>query len=59
MTDQLKEIEALLPTELFAGSKDWREGDVVERVRWLLIMHATARDEVARLQDVIIEGSEI
>ncbi len=42
---KLEEIEAMLPTELFAGSKDWVAGDVVERVDWLLSMYESCKQE--------------
>ena len=48
---EMKRIRDLLPTELFGGSKDWREGNTVERVEWLLTMYASAREEVERLVD--------
>jgi hypothetical protein len=52
MNDQImmERIRDLLPTELFEGSKDWREGNTVERVEWLLTMYASAKEEVARLE---------
>ena len=28
--NELERIKALLPTELYEDSKDWREGDVIE-----------------------------
>ena len=48
---EMKRIRDLLPTELFEGSKDWREGNTVERIEWLLSMYASAKQEVDRLQD--------
>jgi len=48
---EMKRIRDLLPTELFEGSKDWREGNTVERIEWLLSMYESAKDEVARLED--------
>jgi hypothetical protein len=55
MNDQImmERIRDLLPTELFGGSKDWREGNTVERVEWLLSMYASAREEVARLEELV------
>ena len=41
----LHRIKALLPTELFEGSKDWTQGDVVSRVEWLLAMYENAKTE--------------
>jgi hypothetical protein len=48
---EMKRIRDLLPTELFEGSKDWREGNTVERIEWLLSMYESAKDEVERLED--------
>ena len=31
MKTEIERIQELLPTELFEGSKDWREGSPVER----------------------------
>jgi hypothetical protein len=50
---EMKRIRDLLPTELFEGSKDWREGNTVERIEWLLSMYASAREEVARLEELV------
>ena len=47
---EMKRIRDLLPTELFEGSKDWREGNTVERIEWLLSMYASAKEEVERLE---------
>jgi hypothetical protein len=52
---EMKRIRDLLPTELFEGSKDWREGNTVERVEWLLSMYASAKEEIERLQDSLDE----
>ena len=49
----MKRIQELLPTELFEGSKDWREGSPAERVEWLLSMYASAKEEVARLEAML------
>ena len=49
--NELQRISALLPTELFEGSKDWREGSLVERVEWLLSMYASSQEEVMRLEN--------
>lgn len=51
---EMKRIRDLLPTELFEGSKDWREGNTVERIEWLLTMLESANQEVDRLQDELI-----
>lgn len=48
---EMKRIRDLLPTELFEGSKDWREGNTVERIEWLLSMYESSKQEVDRLQD--------
>ena len=40
----------LLPTEAFEDSKDWREGNTVERIEWLLTMYESAELEIERLQ---------
>ena len=50
MKTEIERIQALLPTDLFEGSKDWREGSVVDRVEWLLSMYASAQQEVERLE---------
>jgi hypothetical protein len=52
---EMKRIRDLLPTELFEGSKDWREGNTVERIEWLLTMYASAKEEVARLEKLVDE----
>jgi hypothetical protein len=59
MNDQImmERIRDLLPTELFAGSKDWREGSTAERVEWLLSMYASANEEVARLEDMLEDAN--
>ena len=50
---EIQRINALLPTELFEDSKDWREGSVSERVEWLLSMYHSSHEDVLRLeQDV-------
>ena len=55
MNDQIlmERIRDLLPTKLFGDSKDWREGNTVERVEWLLSMYASAKEEVARLERLV------
>ena len=55
MKTEIERIQELLPTELFEGSKDWREGNTVERVEWLLSMYASAKEEVARREDSLDE----
>jgi hypothetical protein len=54
---EMKRIRELLPTELFEGSKDWREGNYVERIEWLLSMYASANEEVARLEDMLEDAN--
>lgn len=51
MKTEIERIREFLPTELFDGSKDWREGSLAERVEWLLSMYASAKQEVDRLED--------
>jgi len=53
--NELQRISALLPTDLFEGSKDWREGSLVERVEWLLSMYQSSHEEVLRLEQEINE----
>ena len=50
---EIERINALLPTELFAGSKDWRVGSIADRVDWLLTMYSSAKEEVERLQSAL------
>jgi hypothetical protein len=50
MKTEIERIQELLPTELFEGSKAWREGSPVERVEWLLTVYAGAKEEIARLE---------
>lgn len=47
---EMARIRELLPTEAFEGSKDWREGNTVERIEWLLSMYKSAELEIDRLQ---------
>lgn len=49
----MERIRDLLPTELFAGSKDWREGNTIERIEWLLSMYESSKQEVERLEESI------
>ena len=48
--NKLEQIQALLPTDLYKDSKDWREGSVVERVEWLLSMYQNSHEDVLRLE---------
>jgi len=50
---EMKRIRDLLPTELFEGSKDWREGNTVERIEWLLSMYESSKQEVERLEKML------
>jgi hypothetical protein len=50
---EMKRIRDLLPTELFEGSKDWREGNTVERIEWLLSMYESSKEEVERLEKLV------
>jgi hypothetical protein len=50
---EMKRIRDLLPTELFEGSKDWREGNTVERIEWLLSMYESSKQEVERLENLV------
>ena len=54
---EIERIQELLPTELFGGSKDWREGNYVERIEWLLSMYSNAKEEVARLEDMLEDAN--
>ena len=54
---EMKRVRDLLPTELFEGSKDWREGNTVERIEWLLSMYASSKEEVERLQDMLEDAN--
>jgi hypothetical protein len=53
MKTEIERIRDLLPTELFEGSKDWREGNTVERIEWLLSMYASDKEEVTRLEKLV------
>jgi hypothetical protein len=53
MKTEIERIQELLPTELFEGSKDWREGSPAERVEWLLSMYASSKEEVERLEKLV------
>jgi hypothetical protein len=50
---EMKRIRDLLPIELFEGSKDWREGNTVERIEWLLSMYESSKQEVERLEKML------
>ena len=50
---EMGQIRELLPTELFEDSKDWREGNTVERIEWLLTMYENSKQEVKRLEALI------
>ena len=53
MKTEIGRIQELLPTELFEGSKDWREGNTVERIEWLLSMYESSKQEVERLEKLV------
>jgi hypothetical protein len=53
MKTEIERIQELLPTELFEGSKDWREGSPAERVEWLLSMYESSKQEVERLEAML------
>jgi len=53
LQSEMKRIKDLLPTELFEGSKDWREGSTVERIEWLLSMYESCKCEVERLENLV------
>jgi len=55
MKTEIERIQELLPTDLFEGSKDWREGSTAERVEWLLSMYASAQQEVERLEVLVYQ----
>ena len=57
MKTEIQRIQDLLSTELFEGSKDWRFGNPVERVEWLLFMYASAKEEIARLEDMLEDAN--
>ena len=50
-------IEELLERGRY-DSKDWREGNYAERVEWLHLMYAEAKQEIERLQDIILHYQE-
>ena len=43
-TFDMEYLSRLLHDELFAGSKDWQQGDVVERVQYLLSRVVSLRE---------------
>jgi len=57
MTDSemLAMIRALLP-DTYSESKDWRTGDVTERIIWLKEMIKNKTEEVDRLIDILNDG---
>jgi len=55
MKTEIERIQELLPTDLFEGSKDWREGSVVERVEWLLSMYQSTKQEEERLEVLVYQ----
>jgi hypothetical protein len=55
MKTEIERIQELLPTDLFEGSKDWREGSLAERVEWLLSMYESSNQEVERLEVLVYQ----
>ena len=57
MTDSemLAMIRALLP-DTYSESKDWRGGNVTERIMWLKFMVESKTEEVDRLIDILNDG---
>lgn len=57
MTDSemLAMIRALLP-DTYSDSKDWRTGNVTERIIWLKLMVESKTEEVDRLIDILNDG---
>lgn len=53
--NELDRIKELLPTSLYAGSKDWEQGSTLERVEWLLSMYESAAKEIERLEKSVEE----
>jgi hypothetical protein len=56
MTDSemLALIRSLLPDN-YSESKDWRTGNVIERIIWLKAVLESKTEEVDRLIDILIE----
>ena len=50
---EMTRTKSLLPTELFEGSKDWREGNTFDRIEWLLSMYESSKQEVERLEKML------
>ena len=50
-------LEALLPTELYAGSKDWTSSDLVGRVEWLLSVYESVKADRDQLVNTIDDVS--
>ena len=42
----LESLEKLCPRELFEGSKDWRESDLIGRVELLISCYKSQREEI-------------
>ena len=43
-------LKALLPDDLYPGSKDWRESDTEGRIEWLIFMYESKKAENANLK---------
>ena len=50
-------LEALLPTELYASSKDWTSSDLVGRVEWLLSMYESVKADRDQLVIILADVS--
>ena len=47
-------IEELLAESRY-DSKDWREGSYSERIEWLHLMYANAKQEIERLSETLAQ----
>lgn len=50
----VNQLQDLLPTELYEGSKDWTQLNLVGRVEWLLAMYESVKAERDELLNQII-----
>lgn len=57
MTDAetVKKLKELLSDDLYSGSKDWRSGDIVERVEWLIHMYEKQSEETDYVWDLLTQ----
>ena len=44
--EELKQIKELLHDDLYAGSKDWKCGNTLDRIEWLISMYEGKKEEV-------------